>query len=427
MTISNILKMNLRIPNFQRPYKWSEKNVIELLRDIDSAKEESKKIDNYAYRMGTIILYKNQYGSFDIIDGQQRLLSLSMINYYLDKSFNCTLFDISCESDETKNNLGNNYIYIKDWFSIKNDAYKNEFLSFFKESLEFVVIVVDKLPAAFQLFDSQNNRGKTLEPQDLLKAYHLREMKDNEEEMHDSVNEWEAYNPQKISALFDTYLFPILNWSKKEKTPEFSAKHIDFYKGIPQSSDYTFAKRAKNAYPFFQINEPFNSGKAFFDMVTHYLVLLEEIEMELKTPKFEKIVNIVEKNSTFLKNKKVVSYFSTGFKYAFTLFKCSLLCYYDRFHNFDEQAIKKLFTWALMIRVDTESLGYNTINKYASCQKNDGVYTNNIPMFYEIVNARSHTDIANMKVEIKRNPDCAKVGRWNELYSDLKELNVLEV
>ena len=39
----------------------------------------------------------------------------------------------------------------------------------------------ERLAEAFQLFDSQNNRGKSLEPHDLLKAYHLRQQ-DSEDE-----------------------------------------------------------------------------------------------------------------------------------------------------------------------------------------------------------------------------------------------------
>ena len=33
-SIDKLLKANLVIPNYQRPYKWTDKNIIELLLDI---------------------------------------------------------------------------------------------------------------------------------------------------------------------------------------------------------------------------------------------------------------------------------------------------------------------------------------------------------------------------------------------------------
>ena len=41
-------------------------------------------------------------------------------------------------------------------------------------SVSVITMPQERLSEAFQLFDSQNNRGKSLEPHDLLKAYHLR-------------------------------------------------------------------------------------------------------------------------------------------------------------------------------------------------------------------------------------------------------------
>lgn len=36
--------INLVIPNYQRPYKWTAKNVIQLLDDIIDAKKKIKKL-----------------------------------------------------------------------------------------------------------------------------------------------------------------------------------------------------------------------------------------------------------------------------------------------------------------------------------------------------------------------------------------------
>lgn len=87
-SIKDILQMNLNIPSFQRPYKWQNRNVIELLDDIYVAIQESKKYNEFKYRIGTIILHNNvQKETMDVIDGQQRLFTLAMLSYYLDRDY----------------------------------------------------------------------------------------------------------------------------------------------------------------------------------------------------------------------------------------------------------------------------------------------------------------------------------------------------
>ncbi|RKW99274.1 hypothetical protein D9C01_13160 [Corynebacterium diphtheriae] len=44
---------------------------------------------------------------------------------------------------------------------------------YFLDHCTLVRLVVNDLDAAFQMFDSQNTRGRALLPTDLLKAYHL--------------------------------------------------------------------------------------------------------------------------------------------------------------------------------------------------------------------------------------------------------------
>lgn len=84
-------------------------------------------------------------------------------------------------------NIHRNYNFIREWFSLKSNDIKNDFIHAIDEILEVVVICVDKVSEAFQLFDSQNTRGKALDPHDLLKAYHLREMKKYPYEMELNV------------------------------------------------------------------------------------------------------------------------------------------------------------------------------------------------------------------------------------------------
>jgi uncharacterized protein with ParB-like and HNH nuclease domain len=79
------------IDYYQREYKWETKQITELLEDL-----EAKFLDNYEeghsrieveryrhYFLGSIIV-SNRDGKKFIIDGQQRLTSLTLLLIYLD-------------------------------------------------------------------------------------------------------------------------------------------------------------------------------------------------------------------------------------------------------------------------------------------------------------------------------------------------------
>ena len=412
--INELLNMDLDIPDYQRPYKWSIQNIEDLLNDISNAIADSEKYRaGFRYRIGTIIVHMNKNNLYDIVDGQQRVISLILLKLYLEPNYQCSILKKDFTNKITQTNIHTNYMFIREWFSLKSTETKQAFVKALGDVLEVVVICVNKVSEAFQLFDSQNARGKALDPHDLLKAYHLREMKKYPYEMEHSVTKWEAKDTTQIRDLFDLYLFPIWNWSRGIKSRAFTAKEIDTYKGIGEASEYTYARRASKAMPYFQITEPFIAGNDFFEMVDHYMFLLRDVMAEIASnPAFAPIEAILEdKNS------------STGFRYTKNLFYCALLCYYDKFHNFDEMAVKKLFTWSFMIRIDMENLGFDSINKYAIGDTNNSRYTNAIPMFAKISFARLHNEISSFQIKVKREGDAPQSSKWNCLYQKLKEIN----
>ena len=56
------------IPSYQRPYKWTAKNVNQLISDILAFKESKQ------YRLGTLVLHNDE-----IVDGQQRIITLALL------------------------------------------------------------------------------------------------------------------------------------------------------------------------------------------------------------------------------------------------------------------------------------------------------------------------------------------------------------
>ena len=434
LSVEELLKLNLVIPSYQRPYKWTEKNIRELILDIQKGIEDANKHPNFKYRVGTVILYQeNDTKPYEIVDGQQRILSFLLLKLCLNPDFRCSrcsLLSATFSDKVTLGNLHSNSDRIREWCSSVDAGVKEAFDKALSEVLEVVVLTVNELSEAFQLFDSQNTRGRELYPHDLLKAYHLREIHDKYD-MQRAVLKWESKDPKAIRELFDNYLFPLWNWSKRRKSSRFTAVEIDLYKGIEESSGYTYARRANKAMPYFLLSEPLISGGDFFEMVDHYMQMLHSIKQELiDNPDFARIKDLliddkskVGQIKTPADLDKACKSSSTGMNHARNLFFCALLCYYDRFHNFDLMAVKKLFTWAMMLRVDMNHLGFDSVNRYAIGLGDNDKYTNSEPVISLISSARRHTEISGMPLMVKRDNDEAEAEKWQGLYEDLLLLN----
>ena len=72
---------NLRIPSYQRPYKWNRKHIRNLFYDLRDAMVKKE------YQIGSVILHEILHEKeiyLDIVDGQQRLISISLFLHLLD-------------------------------------------------------------------------------------------------------------------------------------------------------------------------------------------------------------------------------------------------------------------------------------------------------------------------------------------------------
>lgn len=201
----SIENVRLNVPEYQRPYKWTARNAIQLLDDIIEAKNENKEV----YRVGTLILHKDkdEKGNerYNIVDGQQRTITFSLLLYSLyEATKEIVTIDFLGQqvfnNEYSRRNIPNNYNAFKRRVGAngegeeKKDQERNirQLRQFIEDRCELIVVITDDLSEAFQFFDSQNARGKALYPHDLLKAYHLREMVGIDEAKTEKiVEEWE--------------------------------------------------------------------------------------------------------------------------------------------------------------------------------------------------------------------------------------------
>lgn len=63
------------VPPYQRAYSWTDEQIEELLRDLSDA----LRVTEAEYFLGTVVLTRNQAGQHAVIDGQQRLATISIL------------------------------------------------------------------------------------------------------------------------------------------------------------------------------------------------------------------------------------------------------------------------------------------------------------------------------------------------------------
>ncbi|GAA4736454.1 DUF262 domain-containing protein [Flavisolibacter ginsenosidimutans] len=381
-------KPNLTIPDYQRPYKWSIKNVNQLIDDILLHRDKS------AYRIGTLVLHQIE-DTLNIVDGQQRTITLLLMamalqnhlhypvkedlikhHYQIPKT---KLFDEwEFSNPISQKNIHQNYREVKRRM-IDFDAHS---IRFFYEKCELVQVVLNDVSEAFQFFDSQNARGRDLDPHDLLKAFHLRELtpRISEQEKMEIVSHWESLETDDLKKLFAQLLFRVRYWSKGHSARFFTKNEVDAFKGISPDAESLFPyteiykighyfvddyntnyhrkiDKQHVSYPF-QLNQVMINGKRFFEFVNHYWNVREVMYAGLyKNDKAKAVLEVID---------KYPERYRTGDAYVRTLFDCALLFYWDKFGNAEIGRIaEKIFVWAYKLRLTQHSVQLASIDNYA--------------------------------------------------------------
>lgn len=78
----DFLNNHFFIPSYQRGYRWTEKEVTDLLNDIQEFQNKRNKEEGEFYCLQPIVVI-NRNGNWEVIDGQQRLTTLFIILTYL--------------------------------------------------------------------------------------------------------------------------------------------------------------------------------------------------------------------------------------------------------------------------------------------------------------------------------------------------------
>ena len=378
-------KGNLRIPSYQRPYKWNRKHIRNLFYDLRDAMGKKE------YQIGSVILHENDENDgndryLDIVDGQQRLISISLFLHLLDDLENYKgakqLLSATVSGELSCYHASENYNEWENLTQLVGENQAKDICNFLLENCSVSVITMPqkRLSEAFQLFDSQNNRGKSLEPHDLLKAYHLRK-EDTEDER--IVEKWEQFVEDKdlsLKELFDKHLFRMRRWSRGEtgltnkrygSYLRFTEDFIDDFKGVDLNQNFPYLELYRHIENLpMSITMPIIDGSKFFeyiesahetvknhkDFLNEQLGISNESEEEGQNLAYpEGMLNIYSSSKgRYLKCHNIF------------LNICSLFA--DRFgkEELSKEIVETLFIWSYYPRVKSKAIYDATVGNYAA-------------------------------------------------------------
>lgn len=212
------------IPDYQRPYAWGEVECSTLWDDIYSFAIPNNDPDTFdksdEYFLGPIVVFKNDRGKLEVIDGQQRLTTLilllrafyhafgnnmrdgismsvksrigeciwetnmyqpdknsrkidSKVATYKDQNDFISILKEGTASEKSESRYAENYRF----FQERINDFKNESPNYFlhlpvriMENCILLPIRSDSQDTALRIFSTMNNRGKSLSDSDIFKA-----------------------------------------------------------------------------------------------------------------------------------------------------------------------------------------------------------------------------------------------------------------
>jgi len=322
-TVRELLKgVKYSIDYYQREYKWQEKQIRELVDDLSDKFQEEylpshprTKVDEYPhYFLGSIIISKKDSVGY-IVDGQQRLTSLTLLlvllrnlqgdradkvnvdelifsEKYAQRSFNLHVdertpamealyagepFDVT-DRPESVQNLIQRYHDLETSFpaEMRKEALPY-FVDWLLENVHLVEITAYSDDDAYTIFETMNDRGLSLSPTDMLKGYLLANIDESKRTpanilWRDRIRELNDIGKEIESDCFKAWLrsqyaTKIRERKRGAKPEDFDRIGTEFHRWVRDVSDTIGIHQSDDFYRF--IDRDFN----FFSR--QYLRLLQ--------------------------------------------------------------------------------------------------------------------------------------------------------
>lgn len=278
ITLSDLLKKKLTVPEYQRPYVWEKENIDKLLTQIKNHKE-NKGDSNPLFYMGSVVLHEDEQENLNIIDGQQRITTFALITHIQKKK----AIEIHYENLVSQQRIKENYYYLS---SISDNLNNINF-----DEINVTTVTTKSQDEAYNFFETLNTGGVRLTGTQIIKAHHLRSIPVADVAMYGiSWEKEEAHIEDVIKLLLKARIWNVLlnfgyvpsrhantnDW-KKIITKEFSERTInssaDDAFSIWKNNDCTY-EQIGNVYA---IRQPLSNGKNFVNYLFSFIKIYKQL------------------------------------------------------------------------------------------------------------------------------------------------------
>ena len=282
---SLLSKEAFRIPDYQRGYCWKKNNIIGLLEDIQQWQASHKE---GCYQVGSIVLYRKAGENvYDVIDGQQRLLTLSMLALRMGKGYGGNIEVGANNKRQTAVwHLLNARQEIDGWLGRKkavtnNANEENAIVDLSRIQVSVVRINGQNSQDAdlpFLFFNHLNSLGRRLSDYDLLKSHHLRFIKGDglSKTMAKRWHSIDKTSNEKLkdidlkSEVLHSMMFRLRNWRSKSDFSYYADNSISRELFRHFTMDFTPVQDLCTSYKELRFDSILSGGLEFFNYVDCY-------------------------------------------------------------------------------------------------------------------------------------------------------------
>jgi len=259
LSIEDLFKSFYSVPDFQREYVWQPENVEQLLADIcdELYDENNSVVPGAEYFIGSIVVYRDKDGIFQLIDGQQRTTTIFIILCIFREKLQGldsvqkliretrmnqetleeeSLHRVTLQYEDSAGaieaiatndieglgrlnqstsvrNLHGAYAEARDFLRERladNEKEWKRFFTLFTTRVKLIRVITPSQAGALRVFETINNTGVGLTPMDLLKnllfrkvnASEFQNIKDGWKELTEHIEKASETNPLRFLRYF---------------------------------------------------------------------------------------------------------------------------------------------------------------------------------------------------------------------------------
>lgn len=398
------------IPEYQRPYAWTDEQVETLFEDLWEFTATSGGTEREgSYFLGSVVSYENEDGEQEIIDGQQRITSLFLLlraiytklvatsasertaeaNNFIGKiepaiwrtnkltgtvdfknilltsrvvnndgnEILRSILETGCADENAKDNYSKNYRYFQELFdkhSTENPLMVYQFIYALLNQAILLPITADTQDTALTIFSTLNDRGLPLSDADIFKAKIYNQLEPEDKKAF--IERWKDLDEQATDA--------------NESIQQLFYYNMFYYRALEQDTKTTTpgVRKYYAANKFERLYKP--------ELIDTLFVILNLWKVVNKGEEIE--------DEAWSKNMKIKQTLDTLSSYPNEFWKYPVVIYYVCYRNEENfEARFALFLNKLLMELLTKYLMIPTINavKPDILKLNSAIVASDVPTF----------------------------------------------